>query len=220
MAKITGYGKGAPVIQLAPVPVSSPGMPSGTKLYDVGQLVRNRLNGNWYIYSGGGVYAGLAGGSASISTLTGSTGTATPSAGNIQIAGTAQQITTAASGAVVTLSLPSTVAFPGNVSIPSGSELTLSGSAGLLMEAGNFQMGGGDMILANLCGVSGAMTAGTITVANLNVDANSVIQLTHKAIGGTAGHLSCTINAGVSFTINSTSSTDTSTVSWFFVRPI
>jgi hypothetical protein len=40
-----------------------------------------------------------------LATLTGQTGTATPSGGNIEIAGTANQISTAASGAAVTLSL-------------------------------------------------------------------------------------------------------------------
>lgn len=50
-----------------------------------------------------------AGGSAVLSSLTGDSGTATPVAGNIKIAGTTNQITTTAAGSTVTVSLPTAV---------------------------------------------------------------------------------------------------------------
>jgi len=67
-------------------------------------------------------------------------------------------------------------------------------------------------------GITGAMTAGTITVATSAVNANSRIFLTAQNTGGTAGALRVsTITAGTSFVITSTSGTDTSTVAWFIV---
>jgi hypothetical protein len=62
------------------------------------------------------------------------------------------------------------------------------------------------------------LVAGTVTVADTNVTANSVIQLTYKTIGGTAGILLYTTSAGVGFTITSSSNTDTSVVSWLRIN--
>lgn len=68
-------------------------------------------------------------------------------------------------------------------------------------------------------GVSGAMTAGTITISNIRVTANSRIFLTHATVGGTQGILSVgTITAGTSFVINSSSVLDTGTVNWFIIN--
>lgn len=67
-------------------------------------------------------------------------------------------------------------------------------------------------------GITGAMTAGTITVATTAVNANSRIFLTAQNTGGTPGALRVsTITAGTSFVITSTSASDTSTVAWFIV---
>jgi hypothetical protein len=68
-------------------------------------------------------------------------------------------------------------------------------------------------------GVSGAMTAGTITISTTAVTASSKIFLTAVTPGGTQGFLSVgTIVAGTSFVINSSSATDTSTVNWWIVN--
>lgn len=64
-----------------------------------------------------------------------------------------------------------------------------------------------------LCG-NATLVAGTVTVTNTNITADSVIKLNHKTPGGTLGFLSYTLSAGASFTINSTSSSDTSDVSY------
>jgi hypothetical protein len=57
------------------------------------------------------------------------------------------------------------------------------------------------------------LVGGTIAVADTSVTANSVVFLTRKTIGGTAGNLSYTVSAGVGFTISSSSGTDVSVVS-------
>lgn len=68
-------------------------------------------------------------------------------------------------------------------------------------------------------GVSGAMTAGTITISTTAVTASSKIFLTYANVGGTQGFLSVgTITAGTSFVINSSSSSDTSTVNWWIIN--
>lgn len=66
-------------------------------------------------------------------------------------------------------------------------------------------------------GVS-TLVAGTVTVANTSVTANTRIFLTRSTVGGTLGHLSHTKSNGVSFTINSSSATDTSVIQWLLIE--
>lgn len=64
------------------------------------------------------------------------------------------------------------------------------------------------------------LVAGTVTIANANVTANSRIFLTSNADGGTPGFLRVTaIVAGVSFTITSSNVADTSSVAWEIFEP-
>jgi hypothetical protein len=63
------------------------------------------------------------------------------------------------------------------------------------------------------------LVGGTVTVANTSVAANSRIFLTVSAASGTQGHLRTTKSAGASFTITSTSASETSTVDWLIVDP-
>ncbi|MEU1663576.1 hypothetical protein ABZ547_08170 [Streptomyces sparsogenes] len=64
------------------------------------------------------------------------------------------------------------------------------------------------------------LTAGAATVSTTAVTTNSRIFLTNQALGGTAGFLRVSARtAGTSFTITSSSGTDTSTVAWMIVEP-
>lgn len=64
------------------------------------------------------------------------------------------------------------------------------------------------------------LVAGTVTVSNTSVTANSRIFLTTQSVGGTAGFLVVSARtAGTSFTILSSSNTDTSVVAWMIVEP-
>ncbi|MFE2046803.1 right-handed parallel beta-helix repeat-containing protein, partial [Streptomyces sp. NPDC059477] len=67
-------------------------------------------------------------------------------------------------------------------------------------------------------GVS-TLVGGTVTVANTSVTANTRVTTFRQAAGGTLGHLSATKAAGTSFTITSSSNTDTSTVAWVLYEP-
>lgn len=65
------------------------------------------------------------------------------------------------------------------------------------------------------------LVGGTVTVANTNVTANSVILLTSQVDGGTTGSLRISArNAGVNFTITSSSGADTSTIGWLIIETV
>lgn len=68
-------------------------------------------------------------------------------------------------------------------------------------------------------GTTAAMsgTPGAVTVTNSAVTANSVILYNRKTTGGTPGHVSYTISAGVSFTLTSTGN-ETSTFDYMIVE--
>jgi hypothetical protein len=61
------------------------------------------------------------------------------------------------------------------------------------------------------------LVAGTVTVTRADIAATTRIFLSRRVAGGTLGNLTYTITAGVSFTINSSSATDTSTVEWMLI---
>ena len=65
---------------------------------------------------------------------------------------------------------------------------------------------------------SATLTAGTVTVSNTSITANSKIMLTVTTAGGTQGFLRVTKSAGVSFTITSTSNTETSVVDYIITE--
>jgi hypothetical protein len=67
---------------------------------------------------------------------------------------------------------------------------------------------------------SAVLVGGTVTVSNTSVTANSLIFLSRSTTGGTTGDLSYTKSAGTSFTINSSSGSDTSTVAYMIVEQI
>lgn len=68
-------------------------------------------------------------------------------------------------------------------------------------------------------GVTAAMTAGSVTVANTSVTANSRISYWRATAGGTLGHISKTQTAGTGFTLTSSSGTETSTFEYEIFEP-
>jgi hypothetical protein len=62
------------------------------------------------------------------------------------------------------------------------------------------------------------MIGGTVTVSNTSVSANTRIHYSRTTTGGTVGHVSTTQVNGTSFTLNSSSATETSTFNWFLVE--
>jgi hypothetical protein len=98
----------------------------------------------------------------------------------------------------------------------------LQGGAVRLANDGSVPMSLEGSAFATSAPIAGEATlsGGTIAVASTAVDTVSNIQITRRTTGasGTPGFLTFTRNAGVGFTINSSSATDTSVVSWLVVN--
>lgn len=62
------------------------------------------------------------------------------------------------------------------------------------------------------------LVGGTVTVANTTVTANTKVIVSRKVSGGTLGFLTYTVSAGTSFTITSSSATETSTVTYWLIE--
>ena len=90
-------------------------------------------------------------------------------------------------------------AIGGNCSIGTG-----AAGAGLIVGFGK----GSTISVIKLA--TGTMVAGTVTIADTDTRADTVIIPTRKTLGGTAGFTTYTLNVGVGYTINSTSVLDTS----------
>lgn len=120
----------------------------------------------------------------------------TPSSGTVtNLTGTASININGTVGATT----PSTIQSTG-ITQTAGS--TLSISSGTNQRAGNL-----------------TLVAGTVTVSNTTVTANTIVQLTRKTSGGTIGTaITYTVSTGNSFTVNSDNILDTSTFSYFLIE--
>lgn len=61
------------------------------------------------------------------------------------------------------------------------------------------------------------LIAGTVTVVNTTVTANSLVFLSRALVGGTVGDLSVVVTAGIGFVITSANALDTSTIGYIVV---
>jgi hypothetical protein len=140
------YGIGQALISSLPPPFFIENAPTTTQSnYEVGQIAYTGTTGayTFYIYAGAGVWELLDISTGALDTLTGDSGTAVPTAGNIKIAGTTAQVSSVASGSTVTLSLigpytPATYTAHG-VLVGEGAtsiHATSAGSAGQLLTSG------------------------------------------------------------------------------------
>lgn len=144
------------------------------------------------------------------------TGTPTLPTGTIGVTQAAGNSTTAlATTAFVTtadnLKAPlASPTFTGDVNSSTGNVLISTIGKGLQIKTGtNSKLG------------TAVLVAGTVTVTNTSVTANSRIFLTSQSDGGTVGFLRITAKtAATSFVITSSSLLDTSTVAWMIVESI
>lgn len=137
---------------------------------------------------------------------TGTTGV-TQTAGNSTTALATTAFATTADNLKAPLASPS---FTGDVNSSTGNVLISTIGKGLQVKTGtNAKIG------------TATLAAGTVTVANTSVTANSRIFLTSQSDGGTPGWLRITAKtASTSFVITSSSLLDTSTVAWLIVESI
>ncbi len=98
--------------------------------------------------------------------------------------------------------------------------------------AGDVHLQSGDLILntagkgikiktgSNATAGTATLVGGEVVVSTTKVTANSIIILTHQTTAGTAGFVKVSArSAGTSFTITSSSGTDTSIIGWLIIEP-
>lgn len=172
--QVTPYYGGGQVVNPANV-LTVVGAPSAAAYHNaLGTIAVDHVNDNAYIlvsvanatatwYLMGGASAGLTG-------ITGDTGTATPSLGVIKMAGTANEITTAASGNTVTFTIPTAFIGPGTITsvgaMFAGTSFTAQN--GITATTGNIAA------LAGNVSASGTVTGGTgVTATTGNIQATA-----------------------------------------------
>lgn len=143
-------------------------------------------------------WVNTGGGTTDLSTLTGNTGTATPVAGNILLAGTTNQITTAASGSTVTFTIPAVFIAPGSIA----STTTITAGTTLTATLGNITATNGNFV-SSTAGKGLQFNANTATGA-----AASPVVLNSRA--GQVVFTSVNIAAAADLTLTMTNSSITS----------
>lgn len=191
--QVTPYYGGGQVVNPSNV-ITTNGAPSSAAYHNsLGTIAVDFTNRNAYIlvsvasatatwYLMGGASAGLTG-------ITGDTGTATPSLGVIKMAGTANQITTAASGNTVTFTIPSAFIGPGTITSTGAMFAGTSFTAqnGITATTGNIAA------LAGNVSASGNVTGGTgVTATTGNVTATAGAVLAGTSITATLGNITAT----------------------------
>lgn len=107
----------------------------------------------------------------------------------------------------VTITTANALHVGGRTQIDGNLSLGVAGAKQLITEGSNASMG-----LATLVG-------GTVTVSDTLITANTRVFYSVQTAGGTQGFLHETQSVGTSFTITSTSGTETSTVAWHLIEP-
>lgn len=105
---------------------------------------------------------------------------------------------------------------PGNVIIRTATASTTGSSLNayttrMTVSPSGVTVGASGTAFAQIRRYSLTMVAGTVTQADTAITANSTILWDRRTVGGTVGHINTSVSAGSSFTINSSSSTETST---------
>ena len=175
------------------------------------------------------VLLGTSGGA--LNTLTAdSGGPISPTAANINILGTANQITTTGSGSTITVSIPATFIAPGSIAATT----TLTGGTGVTATSGNLTATNGNLVLSGAgnklvihgttaasdsVGTSAVMsgTPGTVTITSSAVTTSSVILFARNVTGGTPGQVSISAQSAGSFTLLSTGN-ETSTFNYLIIN--
>jgi len=183
--------------------------------YDSTQLVG--ANGNVLVANSAQTY-GLQWAPAVVAaapfTYTTSTRTLTIATATNSVAGVlsaADHTTFAGYAATIALKAPlASPTFTGDVNVSTGNLLVSTVGKGLQVKSGaNGKIG------------TAVLVAGTVTVANTSITANSRIFITSNADGGTPGWLRVSAKTvGTSFVITSSNILDTSTVAWIIVESL
>lgn len=221
---------------------------SADKAYVKGTLWLDTVGSASYMWPGSGDWISLGSGTtgAVVSLTGGSGGAIVPVGGNIDVLGTASQITSVGTAGTITLSLPSAITAPGSLttttslvsgtSIVSGTTIvsgtSLTATTSITATLGNITATNGNLSLATAgnkiiiatganasVGVSSTMsgTPGAVTVATTACSATAKIFYSRATTGGTPGNVSITAQDGTGFTLTSTGN-ETSTFNWWIIN--
>jgi len=171
-----------PVIQTR-APVSTDSNPAK---YPIGRPWIDRTNNAVYVITNNtassgsmsATWVGIGGGAVELSTLTDTAGTTiTPSAGNIQISGTANQITATAGSSLLTLALPSAITAPGSLTTTTSlsATTTVTAGTGLTVTTGGAAITGTTTINNSGSAVTTIGTGGTGAVNIGNATGNTSV---------------------------------------------
>jgi len=142
------------------------------KAYVRGSLWLNKTLSTAWMWPGSGSWIALGSGAVGgVVTITGGSGGAlSPTAGNFNILGTANQITSTGAVSTITLSLPAAVTAPGSLTTTTtlAAGTTVTAGTGIIATTGNITASTGNLI-STLGSVSAAttVTAGTSITATL-----------------------------------------------------
>jgi len=156
---------------------------SADKSYVKGTLWLDTDSSTSFMWPGTGDWISLGSGTTgAIVTLTGGTGGAlSPTAGNMNLLGTANQITSTGSGSTITLSIPVAFTAPGSIVATTtiASTTTMTAGTGLTVTTGNLVASAG-----NISATLGSITAATTLTATLG----AITATNGDLVLGTAGN--------------------------------
>lgn len=166
-------GQGVVTAQFPPVqsprsPTTSDIVGSDGSPYNLLRQWINTVTLTSYVYYGGGNWVLNSSSTGTLFTLTDTSGTpVTPAAGNIQLAGTANQITVTAGTNKLTFSLPSTLIAPGSIA----STTTITAGTGITATTGNIAASAGAVSASTTvtAGTGVTATTGNLTATNGNL---------------------------------------------------
>jgi hypothetical protein len=159
--------------------------------FPIGKVWVNSSTGSVYVLaslysSSGNVYANwvaITGTTGAITEVDGDSGAATPTAGTISILGTTNEVTTAASGSVIFISIPGSFTAPGTMT--SNGDITTNGnfvratagSKDVYSSVATTTSAGGN------CAGTVSLSSGVVTVQTTAVTANSVLRFSRVNTG-------------------------------------
>jgi hypothetical protein len=158
--------------------------------YPIGYGWRNSSTLSLFIYQSGGTWNKIATSAGNVDTLSDTIGTVVnPLAGNIQLAGTANQITSTAGTNKLTFSIPAAFIAPGSIA----STTTLTGGTGITATTGNIAASAGNV------SASGTVTGGTgVTATTGNIAASAGNVSASGTVTGGTGVTATTGNVAAS----------------------
>lgn len=212
-------------------PVQSPRSPTTSDIvgsdgapYNLLRQWINTTNLTSYVYYGGGNWVLNSSSTGTLFTMTDTTGTVvTPAAGNIQLSGTANQITVTAGTNKLTFSLPSALVAPGSVTATTTLTATLGAITAtngnlVLAAAGNKLVIHATTAASDSVGTTAAMTSGAVTITSSAITASSKIIYSRRLLGTVGGNVSITAQTGGSATLTSDQATETSTFDYLIIN--